>query len=266
MTGRNINDLISLAYKGETKSGIKWLNQAVEAGVDVKQMGIELVERLRELMLHKLEIISIEVSAKGRSSSGRKDDYVDVKRLRECLVKANRAVGEIKNSVIEVLPLELMMIDLGVEQVEEASGEIKTATKSETEKKVSVKTSVSAKPDKQMLSSVMNKWQAILESLRPQNHSLEALLRATKPTGFDGKYLVLEVFYKFHKERLEAERYRRLVEETASKILNQPINVRFYLGDKAEKVVASSPDDNITAKLEDDIIKTAEEVFGVEVN
>jgi DNA polymerase III subunit gamma/tau len=242
MTGRDINDLVKLTYEGEAKKAVEWLNQAVEAGVDVKQLGIELVERLRELLLNKLGIISIEV----------KDDYVDAQRLRECLIKANQAIREIKTAVIEVLPLELMMVDLRVDQAE-------------TEKEPP-KPKVSLESGKLMLSSVKSKWQAILESLRPQNHSLEALLRATKPTGFDGKYLVLEVFYKFHKERLEAERYRKMVEETASKVLNQPINVRFYLGEKTDKVIVKNVDDNITAKIDNDIIKTAEEVFGVEVN
>jgi len=68
--------------------------------------------------------------------------------------------------------------------------------------------------------------------------------------GFDGKNLVLEVFYRFHKERLEIARYRELVETVASKVLKSPVGVRYYLSEKGKK------------SNDDDIIKTAQEVFG----
>ncbi len=278
MMGRNINDLVKLIYKGEAKEAVEWLGQVVEAGADVKQLSIEIVERLREILLDKLGVISVEVE----------DDYVDVERLKICLAKANQAAKEIKSSVIEVLPLELMAVDLGADLSDDlvsgggdnkvgsdkSDDAVKVTRGSEgrlkpEKKKVEKPSELSKKSGKLSLNSVMKKWQDVLKALKPQNHSLEALLRATKPTGFDGKYLVLEVFYKFHKERLEAERYRRVVEEVASKVLDEPINVRFFLGEKTGKVVQSNPvDDNISAKIkiEDDIIKTAEEVFGVEVN
>jgi len=75
------------------------------------------------------------------------------------------------------------------------------------------------------------------------------------------------VFYKFHKERLEDDRYRQLVETVASEILSKPVKVRYLLGDKVRTVEnKNSQDDNVSGKIDKDIIKTAEEVFGVEVN
>jgi len=94
------------------------------------------------------------------------------------------------------------------------------------------------------------------------------LLRATKPTGFDGKFLMLEVFYKFHKERLETDRYRQIVEEVASQILSVPISIRYCLGERIQPVKKPAGDSsnvNIPTKVDNDIINTAEEVFGVKV-
>ena len=89
--------------------------------------------------------------------------------------------------------------------------------------------------------------------MRPHNHSLEALLRSCAPSGFEGNYLVLNVFYQFHKDRLEVDRYKKLVEEVISKELNQKVKIRYSLTNKS---------DNLVAVEDDDIIKTAEEIFG----
>jgi len=43
------------------------------------------------------------------------------------------------------------------------------------------------------------------------------------------------VFYKFHKERLEEQRYRGMVEEMISKVLARPITIKYYLGEKNTK-------------------------------
>jgi len=64
---------------------------------------------------------------------------------------------------------------------------------------------------------------------------------------------VLNVFYQFHKDRLEVDRYKKLVEEVISKELNQKVKIRYSLTNKS---------DNLVAVEDDDIIKTAEEIFG----
>jgi len=48
----------------------------------------------------------------------------------------------------------------------------------------------------------------------------------------EGNFLTLEVFYKFHKERLETEKCRSIVEEIASQILDAPIRLKCVLGEK----------------------------------
>ena len=105
---------------------------------------------------------------------------------------------------------------------------------------------------------VRTKWQEILKAMRPHNHSLEALLRSCSPYGFEGNYLVLNVFYQFHKDRLEVDRHKKLVEEVVSAALNQPVRIKYLLATKS---------DNLMKVVDNDIIKTAEEIFGAgEVN
>ena len=252
MGNKNLDDWLLLLYGKKTKEALDWLQESVNQGIDVKQLSVDLVERLRELLMIKLQV-------------GQGDDLAsvdDVNQLKILTFRAHQAAIETKRAVIDSLPLELMIVEWG-----EESGEAKETVKSKkVEAPVPVVAKLTQKTGKLSMKSVTAKWDKILEALRPKNHSLEALLKATRPSGFEGKYLILEVFYKFHKERLEAERYRQIVEEVASEILESPINIRFCLSEKASKPVKSDPNDNIAVPVNNDIIKTAEEVFGVEVN
>lgn len=226
---------LELIYQGETEKALNWLNQALNEGAEVMGLILKAVEKLRQVFLQQLGVIEAEAEA---------EKFTDQARLKFILGKLIQAGRETKGAVVESLPLEL------------ALSEIEPAAPSQPEpaKKLS---SQGGKVD---LQQVLARWPEILTALRPHNHSLEALLKATKPAGFNEDYLMVEVFYKFHKERLEAERYRRLIEDVASQVLAGPIKIKYYLG-KVKPVVKEEPKEE-----SDDIIKTAEEIFGAEVS
>jgi len=232
MVGRNLDEWLLMIYKGEAKTALDWLSEALKEGADISQLTVEAVNRLRQVLLGRL---GVETKAEEIK------EIDQVEKLIQLIERLMRAGREIKGAVIEILPLEL------------AIATTNKPVKPVKEQKLTTKTG------KLGLDEVVDKWPEVLAAMRPHNHSLEALLRATRPVGFDGQGLVLEVFYKFHKERLEVDRYRQLVEEVASKVLVAPIRVKFYLSQKTEKVAKEK-------FAKDDIIKTAEEVFGAEVS
>lgn len=224
LTG-NLDEWLVLVYCGKTVKALQWLSEAMDQGLNISQFIIQAVERLRQILLFRLGVEAEVEDIKA---------IADLEKLKKLIWRLLQAGRELKGAVIESLPLELAVI----EWFQPAEARIvpeKTPTKAEKIK----------------LESVLKRWNEVLLAVRPHNHSLEALLRATKPAGFDGKCLALEVFYKFHKERLEEERYRGMVEEVISKVLCQPITIKYYLGQKNNQA---------------DIIKDAEEVFGVEVS
>ena len=69
------------------------------------------------------------------------------------------------------------------------------------------------------------------------------------------------VFYKFHKDQLEQEARRRIIEEEIAKLWG-PISVRCVLG---EKTVRQSPQAVMVPAAEsvEMAVKEAEEIFGV---
>lgn len=106
-------------------------------------------------------------------------------------------------------------------------------------------------------------WLKILGAVKSANTSVEALLRATKPLEFDGKTLKLGVFYKFHKERLEENKNRMVLESTIEKILSIPARVECIL---TNPPIRTEPKTQTVLKepesKESDIVKVAKEVFG----
>lgn len=73
-------------------------------------------------------------------------------------------------------------------------------------------------------------WEKILSAIKPLNHSLLALLHGSRPRSVEGEFLTLEVFYKFHKDRLEEPKNRSVLEKVVSDIMGKDLKVKFILG------------------------------------
>jgi hypothetical protein len=78
--------------------------------------------------------------------------------------------------------------------------------------------------------------------LRPSHASTEALLRAAKPMDFDGTTLKLGVYYKFHKEHLESNSHRVVLEDTLASLVGAKVKVVCILTEPS--VIPSKTYDN----------------------
>jgi DNA polymerase III subunit gamma/tau len=113
---------------------------------------------------------------------------------------------------------------------------------------------------------VVEKWNAILEAVRPLNHSLEALLRSAQPVALNDGCLVMEAFYLFHKEQLEQQRHRDQLEAVIGQVLGGSIRLEIQLAKRGQKKVTASQVEavvNVTGSVEDEaLVAAAEEIFG----
>ncbi len=120
-------------------------------------------------------------------------------------------------------------------------------------------------------------WGQILANIKPINHSVEAFLRASRPKAIDKNVLIVEVFYPFHKDRLEEAKNRKIVENGLTKVLNTNLAFECVLSSdkKAPLVIRNdTPMEKVSdqlAKEESDIQKNtggsdiydvAKEIFG----
>jgi hypothetical protein len=83
------------------------------------------------------------------------------------------------------------------------------------------------------LQAVLDSWNEILKMVKPFNHSVEALLRSCKPKDVEGGWLVLEVAYAFHKDRLEAKKSREILEKALTDIFGTKLRFRCELKSKS---------------------------------
>lgn len=104
-------------------------------------------------------------------------------------------------------------------------------------------------------------WGSVLTTVKPQNASLEALLRLAKPISMESGKVKLGVYYKFHKDKLEEMKNKVIVENAISKVfkLNQ-VSVEFCLAEANENMQLIEPkSDDIVSQ--ENITKLAEEIF-----
>lgn len=99
----------------------------------------------------------------------------------------------------------------------------------------------------------VQRWSEILDACGTLNRSVQALLRSARPIGGDGSSIVLGFPYEFHRERIEDQKNRGIVEDAIGRVLGQIPHVRCAL--VTREALASS--DPFQAVVDDPLIKAA---------
>jgi len=231
---------------------------------------------------------------------GNTESRMNLRALEGWINLLIRAAKQEKETEIDQLPLELAVIDfLGDVEDEgsplkkvEKSGETAESKKNDNveeiknnqvdgTKEVTEPVLEEIKEEKVVtidvvgldINKVVESWGNILMTVKPFNHSVEAFLRAARPVELDGRKLVLEVFYPFHKDRLEEARNRKIVENGLLKVLGVDLAFECVLGkSKKEPLVIhnDTPIENVSEKLADeekkedkkDLYDVAKDIFG----
>lgn len=76
------------------------------------------------------------------------------------------------------------------------------------------------------LSRIEASWSEVVARVSKINNSVGALIKAGRPTGVEGSEILLEVSYKFHKERLESAGNRKLVEKVLAEFFGSNISFK----------------------------------------
>ena len=229
--------LLAFLASQDTKAALQEIDRVVQRGGDLSVYSQEILGQLRTALLAQLGVVQDNPPA-----NFSKDQLKNLIRL------FSQAALEIKTSPILQLPLELAVVEWCEEKGQSAkcppAGRV-----ADTAGRVDEVPIPQSKVSKK-LEEILARWSELLAGVRPMNHSVEALLKAARPVKIDGETLTLEVFYKFHKERLETEKCRSVVEEVAQQVLGAPIKLKCILGEKRTKEEPKS-----------DIIDVASEIF-----
>ncbi len=225
--------------KGETQKIINRLEEMAAKGIDFGELRLKWLNFFHQKMLANL----------------------DDARLKEIVEKLVMAGGWEKISPIEQLPLEMVMIEITNNQIpisKQITNHKKQITKEEP---------VSAPPlrgsDVVKIEEIENRWGEILAAVKPFNHSVEAFLRAARPQKMNKEELVIEVFYKFHKDKLEEAKHRQIVEKGLDKVFGEGMSFRCVLAEKKQETRDKKLETRIEDKKEEKAIEdVAKEIFG----
>lgn len=97
-------------------------------------------------------------------------------------------------------------------------------------------------------------WKKILSEIRETSISVASLLSSAKLLEFSNDNLKLGVYYKFHKDKLEEARNKKIMEEAMQRVFEKEIRYECVL---AEAPVKSE----LTEDVNQNIIEAAEEIF-----
>ncbi len=261
--------------EGKTKLILEKLEQMANKGVDFKNFCQKLLIYFQNKLLLNFAI-----------GEGTKSGFAlkDIERLIDLLI---RAIKQNKEVEIEQLPLEMAVIDFlgeengNVDKSEEKDEKpiIKIEEKEKKEEKVlkSVKTEDKNNIDVDNnvdvclnlavdMEKVKTVWGNLLMTVKPFNHSVEAFLRATQPKSIKGNCLILEVFYPFHKDRLEEIKNRKIVEDGLKCVLGTDMKFECVLAkDKKKPLIINNdtPMESISQELVNDTKEDKKDLYDV---
>ncbi len=270
-------DLIEAFGKKDAKYSLLKISRLVEEGIDIKEFILALMDTLRNLVLIKNglgeQLVQPHLIEEKYRQLFKISDNFTSKDLINYLDFLQKALEKLKVASIPSLPLEIAVVEICEES---AKGKMQSAGLEEADKKVEGEyIGQIQNPTPQILESgseppptsesdstdilrIKEKWIFVLETIRPYNFSLEALLRSTHLRECTQDLLIMEVPYSFHQRILEAPKNRDLLEGIFSEILGRPIKVSTVLGARPQRREDLA---NVEVAADDEIIRVAAEIF-----
>lgn len=255
-------DFVAALNKKDSNEAIRLVNKFYDNGIELHTWALELLKYLRDLLFISAEAyeglvdVPKELFVSMEEQASRLDSIEVVMMLEEF----SKAANLIKSSSISQLPLELAIVKIcaGYTVAESSTtlkvsgGPVKTSPRKSLNTKKDTKSSKSKSKSKKSSSGnikfedVVNAWEDVLKGVVAHNHGVQALLKATRPSHLNEGTLVLEVFYKFHKERLETPKNRQIIELVLSEIFGESLALNCTLSEERPEPKTKNESGNLT--------------------
>ncbi len=218
--------MLNLMAEKNTKEALKLVSQIVEEGTEMKYFISQLISKLHAVLLFKVGVEKEGEVANNPSVDGL--EIEDIKKLMELLTRASL---ELKYAVISQLPLEMAIIEWGMEvgargpvagsfpAPRQSSGQASAVYPEQSRRIGSPSTPATPR----------SLLEQLIEKVKPYNHSVAGLLRGCQILEYDGEKMVIETNYKFHKERLEEAKTRELIEKAGSELTGNSVIVKIIM-------------------------------------
>lgn len=183
-------------------------------------------------------------------------EELDLRRLVAIAAELSEASVKLKSADISTLPLEIAIFNLA-ENIE------RTVPVQKTEPELKSKPEPKSKKRKASVKNldfdeIQKKWPEVIEKSKKFNHHLFAFLTSAKVEKLDGDTLVLQVAYKFHKQKIEAVKSREILSKLFEEVFGQSLILKCEINaDLVDKIQRQESESLSNEEI-------VEEIFGDE--
>lgn len=270
--------LDSLAEKNAPKA-LERLSDHIGSGVNFKEYIGLLTDLLRSMLFIKLDVSGV---VKAQEGSERFEVLVklagklELQQLIGIIENLMGALEKMRYASIAILPLEVALVEScldarpaynalpqrivfsGVPGVEENRGPSKDDVVLTEDAGVNMPRAAQTSSPTDDVVTLQDRWTYILETVKPFNYSLEALLRSARLLGCENGRVILEVPYSFHQRILEAPKNREMLESILSDVLQKAARIDCVLGKRPSRPSELA---NVEVAADDEVIRLAAEIF-----
>lgn len=267
-----------------SRKDIKKALELLEAdGGSPKEFTASMLDVLRSLLLIKYQAWQSEDTVYSKAILKLSEKFNE-ERIIRLINLFHEAVQKLKTTSIPSLPVEVAIVEscrleTGEQGLEIGGGKVEIGSLRGDKKDQAMEVQDVASNTAQIssdvvldsdtvikqhssdMSKLLDKWTYILETIKPYNYSLEALLRQVKVIKCEGGTIILEVPYSFHQRILEAPKSRGLLESVLSDVLEKEVKVSCILGARPVRMEEIA---NVEVAADDEVIKLAAEIFNSE--
>jgi len=215
-----IQQFSELLLESKTKEALKFINDIYTKGINISQAIRETKEHLRNIMLEKIE----------------NNDHKAALQTLSIIKKLEKVTNELKISSIPLLPIELMLVELGLEKpIQNITTETKDIPNTTTTKTNSTKLEESNPISKDNnsstdLSIIREHWGKILNNLSIPSAKLA--LHKAKLQEFSNNTLTIHIYSSFELDKVDNINARNDLKKAIETILKNNIDLNYHLAEK----------------------------------
>ena len=275
-------ECVGYLLMSDVVSALDTISEVYEEGIDLYVWVGELLKYLRSMLFIKSGVkdSGIDTTEELLDEIKEQSKKVEIKWLVKTISIFMEAHKNIRSSFIPQLPVELAVTEIcsgssGSDNsdespfpegkgpdIEKSKKSVDTnVKKSKKEEIVDDDTKVSKKKVKEDVKdleeivedsdeetvipfeNVKKDWDRFVKDSKDLNHSLTTILTLCTPVAVKGSDIIVEVFYPFHKERLESARTKKLIEGLCEKIFGMKLGLKCIVN-KNNRPVGLKDDNN----------------------
>ena len=258
----SLADFIDATAGKDLKRAIGLIEKFAQGGGDVSLFIRELVLAFEKMLFIKIGVgsnvfndMDEDQKIELEEFSG-KFSFSDLQNIIKILMLAE---SEMKIYPMPKIPLVLAACKICGEPQEEATP---ASQAKRGEKVTNVTKDVKVQKGKiKSLAQIEAKWDQFLEKVKGVNVHLVAILRSARPAAFSGDILTIEVYFRFHKDKLEEPKINKMLAEFLEELLQAKILLKFVLAQRQNTAPKAVLKSDVAEIAGGDLSKIAQEIF-----